>query len=407
MLIKDRYRLETVLGQGGMGEVWRARDELLGRLVAVKLLSHQESDETAAARFTMEARTAGRLSHPNTVAVYDFGSVGDRLYLVMELVAGHSLATEIAAFGRLDPRQVALWGGQAAAGLAAAHREHIVHRDIKPSNLLVTGDGMLKIGDFGIAHFAHQSSAGVTSTGMIIGTASYLAPERALGRTSGPPSDMYALGCVLYELLAGRPPFVADSPTGLLHQHVQVPPDDVRGYRDDVPDALAGLVHHLLAKEPGDRPTADQVVAGLAGPTRRMNAVVQGAGDPAGHSATRTMPSVAEPGRAAGAPRARAARSSRRLPLIATAAAAVLAATAIGMSMADSDSSAAPAPTTTSPTTEPEPTVVTPTAPAPAAPATPSHTAPAHLPPHHPAPPPPHPERHKDGKGKTPPHHHR
>ncbi len=263
MLIRDRYRLEDVLGRGGMGEVWRAHDEALGRAVAVKLLTVGADDETAVARFTAEARTAGRLNHPNTVAVYDFGSVDGLLFLVMELVDGHSLATEVAAFRRLDLPRVAGWGGQIASGLAAAHREGIVHRDIKPANLLITRDETVKIGDFGIARFAHEASAGVTSTGLIIGTATYLAPERALGRTAGPPADMYALGCVLYELLTGRPPFTSDAPAALLHQHVDVAPVDVRDHRGEIPDALAGLVHRLLAKLPEERPTADEAAREL------------------------------------------------------------------------------------------------------------------------------------------------
>ncbi|WP_103512484.1 serine/threonine-protein kinase [Streptomyces sp. SM13] len=258
MLIRGRYRLEAVLGRGGMGEVWRGRDETLGRDVAVKLLSVGGGDETAVARFTAEARTAGRLNHPHTVAVYDFGSADDLLFLVMELVDGHSMATELAAFRRLDIRQVTDWGVQIASGLAAAHREGVVHRDIKPANLLITRDRTVKIGDFGIARFAHDASAGVTSTGMIIGTASYLAPERALGRDAGPPADLYALGCVLYELLTGRPPFTADAPAALLHQHVAVAPVDVRQHRPETPDALAVLVHRLLSKAPEARPTAEE-----------------------------------------------------------------------------------------------------------------------------------------------------
>lgn len=270
VLIRDRYRLDEVLGRGGMGEVWRGRDEVLGRDVAVKLLTAGQ-DATAAARFATEARTAGRLNHPNTVAVYDFGSVDDLLFLVMELVDGYSLATEIAAFRRVDPGQAGRWGAQTASGLAAAHREGIVHRDIKPANLLLTRDGTLKISDFGIAHFAFESSAGLTSTGLIIGTASYLAPERALGRTAGPPADLYALGCVLYELLTGRPPFTADAPAALLHQHVQATPVDLREHRRDVPDALAGLVHRLLAKDPHARPTAEEAEYALGtGPATRV-----------------------------------------------------------------------------------------------------------------------------------------
>lgn len=267
MLIADRYRLEEPLGRGGMGEVWRASDELLGRPVAVKLLSVQHRGETATARFATEARTAARLSHPNTVAVYDLGTVDERLYLVMELIDGYSLATEVAAFRRLDPRRVADLGAQAARGLAAAHAQGIVHRDIKPANLLLARDGTLKIGDFGIARFVDDTSAGgVTSTGLLIGTGSYMAPERALGRSSGPAADMYAFGCVLYELLTGQPPFCADTLAAMLYQHVETAPSDVRQHRPDLPTGLAALVHRLLAKDPEDRPTAQQVADWLATP---------------------------------------------------------------------------------------------------------------------------------------------
>ena len=207
-----------------MGEVWQATDEMLGRPVAVKLLIAQDADPSAAARFRMEAQTSASLSHPHVVGVYDFGSWEHRFYLVMELVEGGSLAHETAGGARLTPQRVADIAAGAAAGLAAAHRQGVVHRDIKPGNLLLTPDGTVKLGDFGIARFLDDPAAGLTTTGQIVGTGLYLAPERALGKNAGPASDVYSLGCVLYQLLTGNPPFRADTATGLLYQHVDAAP---------------------------------------------------------------------------------------------------------------------------------------------------------------------------------------
>lgn len=354
MLIDDRYRLEEAVGHGGMGEVWRASDTVLGRAVAVKLLSLDRRDEKATARFTMEARTAGRLSHPNTVAVYDFGTAGDQLYLVMEYVDGHSLATETATSGPLDPERIARLGAQAASGLAAAHREGIVHRDIKPANLLLTDDDTVKIGDFGIARFADDPAASVTGSGAIVGTTSYLAPERARGRACGPPADMYALGCVLYELLTGRPPFRADTPAATLFQHVERPPADVLEYRDDVPAPLAELVGALLAKDPGHRPTAEQVADRLATPAWRT-----GQPPPPGNTAaaaverppvTPVTPVTPAPTREAAAPEptseqgSAAARGARRRHVLVGAVTTVaLAATTLGLAALTNDPQTHPA----------------------------------------------------------------
>ncbi|WP_456154723.1 serine/threonine-protein kinase [Streptomyces chartreusis] len=242
-----------------MGEVWRAYDETLGRHVAVKLLLPQDSDPTATSRFRLEAQTAARIDHPNVVGVRDFGEYDNRLFLVMELVEGDNLALLLTQSGAQPAERVARMAAQAAAGLAAAHRQGIVHRDIKPGNLLLDADGTLKIGDFGIARFVDDPGAALTATGQIVGTSLYLAPERALGKPAGPASDVYALGCVLYQLLTGRPPFQADSAVAILHQHLDaapVPPRElgVAG----LPPAFENYLLGLLAKEPEHRPAAQQ-----------------------------------------------------------------------------------------------------------------------------------------------------
>ncbi|MDQ1021747.1 serine/threonine-protein kinase [Streptomyces afghaniensis] len=266
MLLAGRYRLDVEIGRGGMGEVWRAYDETLARAVAVKLLLPQDTDATAASRFRLEAQTAGRLNHPNVVGVLDFGEYDNRLYLVMELVEGDSLARVLSVSGALPAERVARLAAQAAAGLAAAHEQGIVHRDVKPANLLLDAGGTLKIGDFGIARFLDDPGAALTATGQIVGTGLYLAPERALGRPAGPASDMYSLGCVLYQLLSGRPPFQADTAVALLHQHLDnapVPPRElgVAG----LPPAFESYLLALLAKQPEDRPTAQQAAEWFAG----------------------------------------------------------------------------------------------------------------------------------------------
>ncbi|MFF2503273.1 serine/threonine-protein kinase [Streptomyces sp. NPDC058067] len=242
-----------------MGEVWEATDEMLGRPVAVKLLIAQDSDPSAAARFRMEAQTSSSLSHPHVVGVYDFGSWEHRFYLVMELVEGGSLAQETSGGARLAPERVADIAAGAAAGLAAAHRQGVVHRDIKPGNLLVTADGTVKLGDFGIARFLDDPAAGLTTTGQIVGTGLYLAPERALGKNAGPPSDVYSLGCVLYQLLTGNPPFRADTATGLLYQHVDAAPVPPGRLGVRLPPSFENYLLGLLAKQPEDRPTAQEV----------------------------------------------------------------------------------------------------------------------------------------------------
>ncbi|MFF8275292.1 serine/threonine-protein kinase [Streptomyces lateritius] len=247
------------VGRGGMGEVWQATDEVLGRSVAVKLMLGHESDPSAAERFRLEAQTAARLSHPHVVGVFDFGTWDGKLYLVMELVEGSSLAGDGGAPQALSPERVAVVAAHAAAGLAAAHREGVVHRDIKPGNLLLDGDGTVKLADFGIARFVDDPSAALTSTGQIVGTGLYLAPERALGQPASPASDVYSLGCVLYQLLTGRPPFQGDTATALLYQHIDTPPAPPRQLGVGLPAAFEAYLLTLLAKQPEQRPPAQAI----------------------------------------------------------------------------------------------------------------------------------------------------
>ncbi len=259
VLVAGRYRLISPIGRGGMGEVWRATDEVLGRAVAVKLLLGDQADASSTARFRLEAQTAARLSHPHLVAVFDFGAWEDRFFLVMELVEGRSLGDLLESQERVLPEQVAHIAGQAAAGLAAAHRQGIVHRDIKPGNLMLDADGSVKIGDFGIAQFVDDPATALTTAGHIVGTSLYLAPERALGRTADSASDMYSLGCVIYQLLVGQPPFRSDTATATLYQHVDTPPVPVRQRGVDISPAFDSYLMGLLAKQPEDRPSAQQV----------------------------------------------------------------------------------------------------------------------------------------------------
>lgn len=265
MLIAGRYRLHTALGRGAMGEVWRASDETLGRDVAVKLMLGQDADPTATSRFRLEAQTAGRLHHGNVVGVLDFGEYEGNLFLVMELVAGDSLARILSENGPLPADRVARIAAHTAAGLAVAHDQGIVHRDIKPGNLLVDADGTTKIADFGIARFMDDPGAALTRTGHIVGTSLYLAPERALGQNAGPPSDVYSLGCVLYQLLTGGTPFKGESPVAVLHHHLDTPPVPPRELGVDLPPAFENYLLGLLAKRPEDRPTARQVAEYFGG----------------------------------------------------------------------------------------------------------------------------------------------
>ncbi len=219
--------------------------------------------------------------------MYDFGSHYDQLYLVMELVDGWSLAQERSLRGALPPQEAAAIAAQAAAGLAAAHQQGVIHRDIKPDNLMLAADRTVKIADFGIARFTDDAASTLTATGKILGTADYLAPERALGRPAQPASDIYSLGCVLYELLTGRPPFSGATSLAVVQQHVSATPPPPSRLRPEIPQPLSDHVLHLLAKDPSDRPTAEQAAD--------WHAAQQGTTRPAVADDTTAMPATLTP----------------------------------------------------------------------------------------------------------------
>jgi eukaryotic-like serine/threonine-protein kinase len=251
--LAGRYELLSVLGRGGMGVVYRARDRMLDRIVAVKLLPAALAEvDTLAERFEREARAAARLNHPNIVAVFDTGIDRGARYIVMECVPGKSLAERLLDDGRLDAPEAIEIAAQVASALAAAHAAGITHRDIKPGNVMVQPEGAVKVLDFGIARAS--TDVALTSTTTLLGSAPYMAPEVALGRSADARSDIYSLGCVLYEMLAGRPPFVGDLPVVVMNQHANAMPAPLSEFDVAIPPAVEALVMQMLAKRPDDRP---------------------------------------------------------------------------------------------------------------------------------------------------------
>jgi serine/threonine-protein kinase len=263
-----RYVNLTLLGQGGMGAVYRGRDPELDRQVAVKVMLDSTPDFVA--RFRREAQSIARLTHANIVQVYDFG-VDDagNPYFVMELIEGTPLDKIIRDRGALRPADAVALARQAAEGLQAAHRAGIVHRDVKPSNLIVDGSGHVKLVDFGIARVSEGGAqlAQLTGAAALMGTPGYMAPEQAKGGTPvDHRADIYALGLTLFEMLAGHPPFMADDAISLVVKNMQEPLPDLRRLSRDVPEELARLVEQMGAKEPGDRlQSCEAVVAALDG----------------------------------------------------------------------------------------------------------------------------------------------
>ena len=264
-LLAGRYRLTDSIAAGGMGEVWRGEDVLLNRAVAVKLLpTGRAGDDAFLARFRAEARYAASLSHPGIARVYDYGeSAGfGGAYLIMELVRGEPLSAILARAGRLSPDATLDITAQAARALDAAHQAGIVHRDVKPGNLLIAAGGITKITDFGIATAVRAAQAAhLTETGMVMGTAMYVSPEQATGAPVDASSDIYSLGVVAYECLAGQVPFQASDPLAIAyaHKHAPVPP-----LPPQVPQPVSDLVYEMLAKTPDQRPADARVVADRA-----------------------------------------------------------------------------------------------------------------------------------------------
>jgi beta-lactam-binding protein with PASTA domain/tRNA A-37 threonylcarbamoyl transferase component Bud32 len=262
-MLGGRYRMESPLGQGGMAQVFRGTDTVLGRQVAIKILAPQYAkDPSFVERFRREAQSAARLNHPNVVGVYDTGSDDGTHYIVMEFVEGRTLADFLSSGGSLLPERAVELASSVCVALSEAHKAGIVHRDIKPGNIMVTRGGEVKVMDFGIARAATAET--VTATATVLGTASYLSPEQAQGKPVDARSDIYSLGVVLYEMLTGRVPFGGDSAVAVAYKHVQEPPEPPSRSNPDVSPSLEAVVMRALAKNPDNRyQTAEEFCADL------------------------------------------------------------------------------------------------------------------------------------------------
>jgi hypothetical protein len=251
-LIAGRYELEELVGSGGMSSVYRARDRLLERSVALKILHEQFGrDDDSVERFRREARSVAQLTHPNIVTVIDRGAQNGRQFIVFEYVDGENLKELVEREGPLDVRTAIGLALQVARGLSFAHEQGLVHRDVKPQNVLLDADGQAKVTDFGIARSLDVD--GMTITGTIMGTSNYIAPEQARGQPVDEQTDVYSLGCVLYELLAGDVPYEGDTFVAVAMRHVNDTVPSVREVRPDVPPALDDAIQRAMAKDPSER----------------------------------------------------------------------------------------------------------------------------------------------------------
>jgi eukaryotic-like serine/threonine-protein kinase len=257
-----RYRVLGRLGVGGMATVYLAEDSSLGRKVALKVMAERYAEDGEfVERFRREAQAAARLNHPNIIAVYDRGEANGRPYIAMEYLQGRTLKQVIQKEGPLPAERAIAIAMQVLAGLRYAHEHGVVHRDVKPHNVLVGDDGRIKVTDFGIAHAGDPQ---MTEVGSIVGTAQYLSPEQARGRSVGPQTDIYSLGVVLYEMLAGRVPFEGDSSVAIAMQHVSDEAPPLRSLAPLVPESLALVVAHSMLKDPSQRyGSADEFAADL------------------------------------------------------------------------------------------------------------------------------------------------
>jgi len=251
-IIKERYEIVEILGEGGMAFVYKARDKQLQRYVAIKTLKpNYVNQEKFVDRFRREAQTAANLNHPNIVQIFDWG-IDDEPYFVMEYIEGNTLTSIISGNRTVGLNDILYIGSQVANGLKEAHKRGLVHRDIKPGNIMITPDGKVKVTDFGIVSLQNEESD-ITKTGAVLGTASYISPEQAQGKPVSFESDLYSLGTVLYELIAGKPPFTGDSPIATATKHLTDKPEKLSNFRKDIPKALENAILKLLEKRPSDR----------------------------------------------------------------------------------------------------------------------------------------------------------
>ncbi len=251
-IVKERYEILEILGEGGMAFVYKARDTQLERFVAIKTLKpNYVNQETFVDRFKREAKTAANLNHPNIVQIFDWG-IEEEPYFVMEYIEGNTLTSIIAKNRTISLNDILFIGAQVSSGLHAAHQKGLVHRDIKPGNIMITPDGKVKVTDFGIVSLQNEESD-ITKTGSILGTASYISPEQAQGKPVSIESDLYSLGTVLYELIAGKAPFSGDSPISTATKHLTEKPEKPSVFRRDLPKGVESAILKLLEKATYDR----------------------------------------------------------------------------------------------------------------------------------------------------------
>ena len=266
MLIAERYEVQRKLARGGMAEVFVGQDRSLGRPVAIKVMFPEFAADTAfVERFRREAQAAANLTHPNIVAVYDWGPIDTTYFMVMEYVSGRTLAEIIREAAPINPDRAADLAAGVASALGFAHRNGVVHRDIKPANVIIDDGGEVKVADFGIARAVSGGAGDLTQTGTVMGTATYFSPEQAQGQEVDPRSDLYSLGVVLYEMITGRPPFTGDSPVSIAYKHVQEPVPPPRSIVPAIPAGLQAITLKLLAKRTSNRyASAEDLRADLA-----------------------------------------------------------------------------------------------------------------------------------------------
>ncbi len=325
-VVAGRYTIEDVLGGGAMATVYRAHDGVLERDVALKILHESYlTDDAAVERFRREARAVAQLSHPNIVTVIDRGEEDGRQFIVFEFIPGQTLKDYVADRGPISVREALEVAVEVGTGLAFAHRQGLVHRDVKPQNVILNGDGQAKVTDFGIARDLDVEH-GVTQTGTVVGTSDYIAPEQADGRPVEARSDVYSLGCVLYELLTGEVPFPGESFVAVAMRHIHEPAPNVLDRRPDVPVRVANTVERAMAKTPEDRfATMDAFVG-------ELKACLAEVGEP---DAERTM---IVPGRVVRESRPHRARRRRSVwPLLLTALAVAALAAALAFALLQDD----------------------------------------------------------------------